>query len=127
MRELQQKQKLKSRMYSIPALLLLALVVILIGKGTFGVIEKEQQSAADVNELKAKIATLTTEQLNMTDDIASLNTQAGVDEEIKEKFNVSAPGEHVAILVDSTNSGTSTATSTKAWYERAWDAIIGAL
>ena len=114
-------------MYSIPALFGLAVILILIAKGTFGVIQKEQQSASDVQELKTKIATLTDEQSNMQDDIASLNTQAGLDEEIKEKFNVSEPGEHVAILVDPTDTGTSTATTTKPWYKVVWDDIMNVL
>jgi cell division protein FtsB len=127
MRELQQKQKLKSRLYSIPALLVLALFTIFVAKGMVGVIQKEQESAADVQMLKTKLTTLSTEQSSMKDDIASLNTQAGVDEEIKEKFNVSEPGEHVAILVDPTTTGTSSATSTDAWYKRVWDDIMSAL
>jgi cell division protein FtsB len=126
MRELQQKQKIKHQMYSIPALLGLLLVTILIVKGTVGVLEKEQESAADVQALKAKLGDLSNEQTNMKTDIASLNTEAGIDEEIKEKFNVSEPGEHVAILLDPTNSTTSLPVA-PAWYKRMWNDILSAL
>lgn len=127
MRELQQRQKIKSRLYSIPALLALLVFAIFVAKGTVAVVQKETESAADVQALKTKIATLSNEQASMKDDIASLNTQAGIDKEIKEKFNVSEPGEHVAIIVDPANSTTSEATSTKPWYKIVWDDIMGVL
>ena len=127
MRELQQRQKLKSRLYSLPALLALLIFAIFVAKGTFTVVQKEQESSTDVQMLKQKISTLTSEQTAMKEDIASLNTQAGIDQEIKTKFNVSEPGEHVAILVDPTNSTSTGATSSRPWYKQIWDAIINVL
>jgi cell division protein FtsB len=126
MRELQQKQKLKSQLYSVPALFAFLVLAVFIAKGTIGVVQKEEQSRADVQALKTKITTLSNEQTQMKDDIASLNTEAGIDEEIKEKFNVSSPGEHVAILVDPTHSATSTVIALP-WYKRVWDDILSAL
>jgi cell division protein FtsB len=127
MRELQQRQKIKSRLYSIPALLALLIFAIFVAKGTVAVVQKETESAAEVQALKTKIATLSNEQTSMKDDIASLNTQSGIDKEIKEKFNVSEPGEHVAIIVDPANSTTSEATGTKPWYKIVWDDIMSVL
>jgi len=127
MRELQQRQKMRSRLYSIPALLALLIFAIFVAKGTVSVVQKEQESASDVQALKQKITTLTSEQANMKEDIANLNTQAGIDEEIKTKFNVSEPGEHVAILVDPRNSTSTGATSSRAWYKQVWDDIMGIL
>jgi cell division protein FtsB len=127
MRELQQKQQIKHRMYSLPALGALLVIAIFLAKGTVGVIMKEQQSVADVAALKAKMTTMSDQETSLRADISALNTEAGIDAEIKDKFNVSAAGEHVAIIVDPTNSSLPSATTAAPWYKRMWSDIISAI
>jgi cell division protein FtsB len=127
MRELQSKQKIKRRLYSPWSLLALLLFTILVAKGAVSILMKENQSSSDVQDLQAKVVDLTNQETKLNDNLSELNSPSGVNEEIKEKYNVSEAGEHVAVLVDRDNAS-STATSTPAhWYRRAWDAIISAL
>lgn len=127
MRELQRKQTIKRRLYSTPVLLALALVTLLLVKGAYGVIEKERTSSIAVKDLAAKVGTLSAQEIELKSEITRLNTEAGLAEAIKEKFNVSAVGEHVAVIVDPHPVATSTASSSSSWYKRFWDAIISAL
>jgi cell division protein FtsB len=89
--------------------------------------QKERQSAADVLALESKAAALSEEEDKLGGEIEKLNTTSGIDEEIKQKFNVSAEGEHVAVIIDPANAGSSTASSSESWYTRAWNAILTAI
>lgn len=127
MKELQRKQKAKQRLYSNPVLVGLGIVTLLLVRGVYGVLIKAHTSAQGVGTLTTQVAALSQKELQLKDDVARLKTDAGIDEEIKQKFNVSADGEKVAIVVD--NQGTTTASSTapESWYKRAWSAIISPL
>lgn len=127
MRELQQRQKFKRRLYSTPALLALLVVTILIARGTYSVWQKKVSSQAYVTSLEAKVAELNTEEVDVTQNMASLGTESGIEKEVKEKYNVAKEGEHVVILVDPTPTTTQEVGPEKSWFRRAWSAIISAL
>ena len=111
-------------MYSIPTLLLLGLVVFALGKGAFGVLGKERESARTVQELEE--ATLAAEERKdeLESAIAKLKTEEGITEEIKRKFNMVREGEHVAVIVDERTAAAAKVPETQAWYQRVWAAIM---
>lgn len=119
MRELQQRQKIKKRLYSLPALAILFIITILVVRGTYGIVEKQRESAMHVEELKAKVASLSLRQKELSEDISRLKTDEGIDTEIKTKFNVSKEGEHVAVIVDPSVEDSSSSATTSPWYKKA--------
>jgi cell division protein FtsB len=123
MRELEKKQKIKTRMYSTPALIALAIVVGFIIKGTYDVVEKMNSSKAYVSGLEARVETLKSRETELKRDIDKLETTEGVDNEIKGKFSVSKEGEHVAVIIDARNAPTTTATTTTSWLGKIWRGI----
>ncbi|MDB5194334.1 MAG: hypothetical protein JWN50_348 [Parcubacteria group bacterium] len=127
MRELQQKQKLKRRLYSTPALILLAFITFMFIRGTYIVFEKKVESAQYVKTLSDKEQALNKEQTDLTANIASLETESGLEKEVKAKYNVAKDGEHVVILVDQAATTTDTAPEHLPWYEKAWNVIMSAL
>ena len=58
MRELQRKQKMRQRLYSLPSLIGLFIIAVLLAKGAVGVINKERESALRSRELEEKATTL---------------------------------------------------------------------
>jgi cell division protein FtsB len=116
MRELQQKQKMKKRLYSLPALAALLVVTVLILHGTYGVLKKQRESAMHVKELEAKVEALSNRQAELKTDISKLQTDEGIDTEIKTKFSVTREGEHVAVIVDPKDESDDSATTTPHWY-----------
>ena len=124
MRELQNRQKVKRRLYSLPALGGLLIITGFMGKGAYDLMIKERDSSRDATLLAEKVATLTDREAALKAEISNLQTAAGVEEEIKAKYNVASAGEHVAIIVDRP-SATDTPPEVLPWYKRAWDAIIG--
>jgi len=127
MEELRKKQKLKKRLYSIPSLVVLLLITFVFIRGTYIVFQKKAESATYVTSLQAKELSLRTQETELESNIASLKTEDGLEKEVKEKYNVSKPGERVVILVDPKASSTAEAADSRAWYRRVWDAIISAL
>ncbi|MBX4189032.1 septum formation initiator family protein [Candidatus Parcubacteria bacterium] len=127
MRELQKRQRIKQRLYSTPALVVFVVFTLFLARGAVGIMLKERQSAADVLALEAKSIALSEEERRLNTEINKLKTEEGINEEIKQKFNVSAAGERVAVIVDSSKSSSSDASSTEPWYKRFWDGILSAL
>jgi cell division protein FtsB len=127
MRELQQKQRMKRRLYSTPALVLLAFVTFLFVRGTYVVLEKKTESAHSVELLNEKAIALRQKQVELADNIESLKTSEGIEKEVKEKYNVAKEGERVVILVDREATTTDESLVIKPWWQRAWSAIMSAL
>lgn len=100
MREFQERNKVKKRVYSKTVLLGLFLLIILVAKGVFGVYAKERDSREEMHrvlkqkhELQARLDTM-----NGHNDL--LKTEAGIEAEIRNKFDVVKQGEGVIVIVD---------------------------
>lgn len=87
-------------MYSRPVLIGLALVLGFVGFGTFRVYLKSRTAIAKNNEVKQELAVLEQRKKEMEERIARLETPAGLEEELRKKFNVSKPNENVLVIVD---------------------------
>jgi cell division protein FtsB len=123
MRELQTRARWKRRMYSIPALIVLCIVTFALMRGAYALMVKERQSARDAELLRQKVSDLSAREVVLQAEIASLNTDAGIEEEIKSRYNVARVGEQVAVIVDRPGA-TTTEPEAKPWYKRLWDAIL---
>ncbi len=125
MKELQRKQRIRRIIYSVPSIVLLSLVAFLLAKGAVKIADKELESSARVRDLEVKAAALVLRGQELKEDIARLETEEGIKEEIKDKFNVTQEGEYIAVIVDERRSATSTDASELPWYKRLWIGIIG--
>lgn len=123
MRELQQKQKRKRRLYSLPALFLLLIVALLLVRGAYGVVMKERESKRYVKELEEKHIELSRRSEMLEQNIARLQTDEGIDEEIKEKYGVSREGERVAVIVDPQPEETVRTEGVHQFFGRFWDVL----
>lgn len=112
-------------MYSIPSLIILFIITFLLVKGTIGVMNKERESSRISKNLEEKAKTLSLREQELKENIARIQTEEGIKNEIKERFSVTQEGEHVAVIVDERNSSTSMDNLTLPWYRRFWNAIIG--
>lgn len=108
MKELRDKQKLKKTLYSLPMLVLAVLAVLLLGRGAGSVLMKERESARTLRRLEEKNEALKARHEELERDVAKLGTEEGIMEEIRSKFNVTRPGEHLAIVVGTELKATAT-------------------
>ncbi|MBI2065696.1 MAG: septum formation initiator family protein [Candidatus Zambryskibacteria bacterium] len=124
MKELQKKQKIRRIMYSIPSLILLSIIAFLLAKGAVGVMDKKRDSSELSRNLSEEAVALTLREQQLKEEVARLQTEEGVEDEIRERFSVTQEGEFVAVIVDSRNVSTSTDTSMLPWYKRLWNVIM---
>lgn len=125
MRELRQKQIIKHRLYSLPSLIIFGLITIFLIHGAYGVVKKGIESKSKINLLNEKKGNLLERQGELKDSIDSIQTEEGIDKEIKEKFSVSKEGEKVVVIIDPKPIATSTEEKVTPWYKKLWEGIIG--
>lgn len=126
MRELQQRQKFKRRLYSTPALVALAVITVFFIRGTYLVFQKKIESQKNVEILQAKVVELNRKQESLTANMEAIDTDAGFEKEVKSKYNVAKEGERVVILVDPKSATTSPDRDVRPWYKRVVDAVVRA-
>jgi len=125
MRELRQKQLIKHRLYSLPSLFIFGVITIFLIHGAYGVMKKGIESRSKINILNDKKINLLQRQDELKNSIQTIQTEEGIDKEIKEKFSVSKEGEKVVVIVDPKPIATSTEAKSAPWYKRLWEGIIG--
>ena len=125
MKELQRKQKIRRMMYSFPSLIVIAVITFFLVKGAVKVMDKKWESSERAKDLEGRVATLVLREEELRRGISRLETEEGVKEEIKERFNVATEGEYVAVIVDRKEVSSSTNSSVLPWYKRFWIAIMG--
>lgn len=123
MRELERRHKLKSRLYSLPVLIILLVITILCGKWAYSGVSKWQESEALKTNLESKAAILTQRQVELERNIAKLQTPEGLYEEIKRKFSVSEEGEHMAVIIDARYVASTTESKDEGWLDQWWDTM----
>jgi cell division protein FtsB len=107
--------------------MLMAFITFLFLRGTYIVFQKKVESAAYVSALSQKAEDLEKKRVELTANIASLETESGLEKEVKAKYNVAKEGEHVVILVDKSDEATNTAPEDPPWMKKFWNAIMSAL
>jgi len=99
MRDFQRKRKIRRLLYSRSALAIAFILLILIGKATWGLYVKERESRENLDRVEAELSALTERERRLKEDIARLQTPEGLETEIREQFQVAKPGEQMVVLV----------------------------
>lgn len=120
MLELQARQKLKKRIYSRPTLVALIILAALAVKGTWNVYWKYEESKENLLKTEQQADALRAREYALTAQIAALNTEKGVEREIRKKFSVVKDGEQVIVLVDGESEAQKKATTTPGLFDRMW-------
>ena len=104
-------------------LLLLALVglVAVAILGTWGAYEKERESYALRLEAEGQLNDLSTRQSQLDADIASLETDRGKEEVLREQYALAARGEGLIVIVETPPVAPTRATSSVIeWFKKAF-------
>lgn len=104
MREIQPKPQKKpfplARLRSLFVILVLFVAAVILIRGTWGVFQKERESRQNAAEVKTELQALLERKHVLEEETRKLNTQEGIEEAIREKFQVSKDGESVIVVVD---------------------------
>ena len=124
MKELQKKQRIRRVMYSIPSLLALSIITFFLVKGALRVIDKERESSKRSADWEERLEGLSLREQVLQQNIAKLQTEEGIKDEMRGRFSVTEEGEYVAVIVDDRLTSTSTDDLSISWYRRLWNVIM---
>lgn len=101
------------------ALTLAFLVVFgLVGQGLWGVYQKKRETDVWRQEAETKMHTLEAREADVAAIVAHLETPEGVEQALREQFDVGKEGEGVIIVLNQEN--VDLATTTESWWKRMW-------
>jgi cell division protein FtsB len=115
MLEFQVKKRVKKILYSRAMFVVILAAIVLAGRATWSVYQKEKISQLNLHRLQGEIAELKQKEDYIKSGINRLGTARGIEEEIRQKFKVVKGGEAMAILIDDETAITATSTEKGFW------------
>jgi cell division protein FtsB len=95
------KNKKKYSFWHSPlVLLVLFCILVIFAYNMVGLIKKEDETSKNKLSEMQKIDDLKRRQASLEHDIGKLNTDAGIEESVRDKFQVVKPGEKMVVIVD---------------------------
>ena len=104
MRNLQERKRIRQILYSPVLSFALLIILAMVLNGVYGVYKKDQIASSNRIDADKKLASLKDRRDRLGGEIAKLNTDRGIEEELRNKFQITKKGEGVLILVDDTSA-----------------------
>lgn len=118
MLDFQQKRKAKSLMYNRVTIVILFVVVLFALHSTWVVYKKQRESQTLREVSEKKVGELSVREKEIDDKIKALDTQQGIEKEIRSKFNVIKGDENMVIVLDDENASTSQVSTTTSFWQK---------
>lgn len=112
MLDIRERTRLRRVLYAKPTIIALALVVVLLFRGVWGVYQKSAEAVAKRDKATTELTDLAAREKELREGIARLSTGEGVEAEIRDRFMVAKEGEKVMIIADPTANTSHTVTVT---------------
>ena len=93
---------------------LLVVFVFLLNSVT-NVYKKKNEAELTLTRMQGQLASLEAKDQSVKESIANISTQEGLEFELRQKLNVAAAGENVAVIVDEPQSTSSPITPFSPW------------
>ncbi len=116
MREFQDKKRYRKYIYSRTSLVLLGIAILFFANATWGVYKKSRESAANAFRAENELRRLTDRENLLHNELERLNTDEGIEAEIRSKYSVSKPGENVIVIIDKDKSTTTVEAIPEGWW-----------
>lgn len=98
--DFEQKRKLKRYLYSKPALVVLTLIFLFVAKATWNVYDKVEISQDNLSMAERELDKLKVRKEALASQIEYLQSEQGVEAEIRQKFRLVKEGEEIAVIID---------------------------
>jgi cell division protein FtsB len=119
MAEFEERKKFWHIFYSPLVFIILLAVFFLMIQAMWKVYSHERASMQDRERIENQLAVVSQRGEVLKKQVDVLQTQQGVDDEIRSKFNVTKAGEGVAVIVNSTSAMSTTAPVVQeSWWQK---------
>ena len=105
-------------LYSTGVLVVLGVIVFFLGHATWDVYQKAKVTDERRQEALNELSRLKKQEATLQDQLKRLQTDRGVEEEVRTKFNVAKEGEKVVTIVSPQNEDGSGALQASPWWKR---------
>ena len=119
-----ERRKIRQWLYSWPSFVILLAVSVFLAHGVWGVYQQERITRINKNQRSAYLEELKGRKTALEEEMARLNTDRGVEEEIRQKFEVAKEGEKELVIVDPPDRSSGAGDQTK---EGLWNRILSAV
>lgn len=118
MEDFRSKQKIRKRLYSRTTFFTLLLITVLLLKGVWGAWDKHRESRANLKNVEVELVEARNRESELATRIEKLETQEGVEKEIRERFSVTKPGEEIVLIVEEDLSGGGHQEGEASWWKK---------
>jgi cell division protein FtsB len=106
--DFQQRRSFRKFFYSKITLFFLVIFIFFMAKQVYEIYLKNKISRESLSIATKNYEALKTREKMLSLEIERLKTEAGIEEEIRNKYNVARPGEEVVVIVDKEKESSST-------------------
>jgi cell division protein FtsB len=117
MLDLHEWRRLRRLLYSKGALVLLLFLLLMSVQGVWDIYVKERSVNRIVEEQEQELVELQRRQAALVLELNRLSTERGIEAELRQKYEVARPGEHVIVLVEPQRNDVPTTTQKKNFFE----------
>jgi cell division protein FtsB len=104
-----EKRKIKSWVFSKPAIAILLVVSFFLGRSVYERYQKERETSVKHAERTTELAHARTHASALEAEVARIQSPRGIEEEIRDRFDVTKEGEQAVIVMGDLHSTTSKA------------------
>lgn len=99
MKRFQDKRRFKKFLYSKFSVFILIVVFLFMGKAVFNAYQKYAVSSEGKQSVLEEVHEITERKEFLEEELSRLQSERGVEEELRKKFQIAKPGEQVIIIV----------------------------
>ncbi len=112
MRDLQERRRWRAILHSPVFLVILSIIVVSLLRSNYNIYKKNQIAKINRGESDKKLAQLVGKHDRLSSLLKKLDTERGVEEELRNKFQITKSGERVLVVVDEEGQQDYTGTTT---------------
>ena len=122
MNEFEQKRRIRKILYSPLTLIPFTILLLFLMRGTWNIYEKNRSSSVELNASNDRLVKLQGRQTELNGMIGKLNTESGVEGEIRDRFQMAKAGEQEVVIVEPDKNQNSTTTSSEPGFlQKIWN------
>ncbi len=118
MLDFHQKRKVRSFMYNKVTLVILFLLVLVLARSTWVVWQKKQESEEMKSVSMRNVEELRSRESELQAKMNKLDTDHGIEEEIRAKYSVVKEGENMVVVVEAENTEVATGTPKLGFWQK---------